>query len=35
MKELYEAQGDNAQVLAMAAARKEHCGNPADNEDQD
>ncbi|WP_312547685.1 aspartyl protease family protein [Massilia sp.] len=35
MKEWYEAQGDHAQGQAMAAARTEHCGNPADNEDQD
>jgi hypothetical protein len=35
MKELYEAQGNSAQVQAMTAARKEHCGKPADNEDED
>lgn len=33
VKELYEAQGDRTQVQAMAAARTEHCSNPADNED--
>lgn len=35
MRELYEAQGDNNGVQAMTAARQEHCGKPADTEDED
>lgn len=34
MTEFYEAQGDDAGVQAMAAARKAQCGKPEDDEDE-